>query len=69
MTKNMGMADRVIRVLLAVVFTTLFFTGTVTGFAGWVLLILGGVFLATAFISICPLYKIFGIQTCARKGA
>ena len=61
----MGNTDRIIRVLLAVVFGALYFTGTVTGTLGIVLLILGAVFLATSAISFCPLYKIVGIKTCS----
>jgi hypothetical protein len=64
MKKNMGSADRVIRIILAIVFAVLYFTKTVTGTAGLVLLVLGGVFLATSLISFCPLYTIFGIKTC-----
>ena len=64
MKKNMGTADKVIRVTLAIVFAALYATGTVTGTAGIILVILGGIFLATSFIGFCPLYKTFGISTC-----
>lgn len=67
MKTNMGGADRIIRVILAVVFAVLFFTGTVTGTFGIVLLVLGGVFLATSVISFCPLYTIVGMNTCKTK--
>lgn len=67
MTKNMGNTDKIIRVILALVFGALYFTGTVTGTLGIVLLVLGGVFLATSAISFCPLYKIVGINTCPTK--
>ncbi len=64
MKKNMSSADRIIRVLLAAVFAVLYFTGTVTGTLGIVLLVLGGVFVLTSLVSFCPLYTIFGISTC-----
>jgi len=64
MKKNMSSTDRIIRVLLAAVFAILYFTGTVTGTLGLVLLVLGGVFVLTSLISFCPLYTIFGISTC-----
>lgn len=67
MKKNMGMADRVIRIIVALVFAGLYFTGTVSGTLGIVLLALGGIFLLTAFISFCPLYLPFGISTCPKK--
>jgi len=67
MKKNMGSADRIIRIVLAVVFALLYFTGTITGTVGLVLVILGGIFLLTSLVSFCPLYAIFGIKTCATK--
>ncbi len=67
MKTNMGNTDRIIRVILALVFAALYFTGTVTGTWGTVLVVLGGVFLATSVISFCPLYSIFGINSCGRK--
>ncbi len=60
----MSSADRIIRVLLAAVFAVLYFTGTVTGTLGIVLLVLGGVFVLTSLVSFCPLYAIVGISTC-----
>jgi hypothetical protein len=69
MKKNMGTTDRIIRVLLAAVFAYLYFSGTVTGTLGIVLVVLGGVFLATSLISFCPLYTLVGLNTCSRKEA
>lgn len=67
MKKNMGNTDRIIRVMAAVVFSVLYFTGTVTGTAGLVLVVLGAIFLATSFISFCPLYTLVGLNTCEKK--
>lgn len=67
MKKNMGAADRIIRVLLAIVFAALYFTGTVSGTLGIILLVLAGVFVFTSVISSCPLYSIFGCSTCPLK--
>ena len=67
MKKNMGNTDRIIRVILAIVFSALYFTQTVTGTFGLVLVVLGAVFLATSFISFCPLYRLVGINTCPKK--
>ena len=63
----MGSTDRVIRVLLAIVFSVLYFTGTISGTLGLVLLILGGVFLLTSVVSFCPLYVPFNMSTCNNK--
>ncbi|MDP3928319.1 MAG: DUF2892 domain-containing protein [Bacteroidota bacterium] len=67
MKTNMGGTDKVIRILLAVVFAVLFFTGTVTGTFGAILLVVGGIFLATSVISFCPLYTLVGMNTCKVK--
>jgi hypothetical protein len=69
MKKNMGNVDRAIRVLLAVVFGVLYFTRTVTGTLGLVLVILGAVFLLTSLVSFCPLYALVGLNTCPTKTA
>lgn len=67
MKPNMGTADRVMRVILAAVMAILYFTDTVTGTLGLVLLALAAVFLLTSFIRFCPLYTPFGISTCKAK--
>ncbi|HEX3024760.1 MAG TPA: DUF2892 domain-containing protein [Chitinophagaceae bacterium] len=66
MKKNMGFADRAIRVIIAIVIAALYFTKTepVTGTVGIVLLVVGAVFLLTSLVSFCPLYTIVGIKTC-----
>jgi hypothetical protein len=69
MKKNVGNIDKVIRVLAAVVFGVLYFTGTVTGTLGLVLLVLGVVFLATSAMGFCPIYAIVGMNTCPIKKA
>lgn len=67
MKKNMGSTDRIIRFIVAAIFLVLYFTGTVTGIWGIVLLIVAGIFILTSFISFCPLYAPFGLNTCPNK--
>ena len=67
MKKNMGNADRTIRIVAAIAFAILYFTGAVTGTWGIVLLVLGGIFLLTSFVSFCPLYAMIGMDTCPVK--
>jgi hypothetical protein len=67
MKTNVGNMDKVLRIVLAVVMSVLYFTGTVTGTLGTVLLVLGGVFLLTALVGFCPLYAMVGINTCPKK--
>lgn len=67
MKKNMGTADRIIRVIIAAIVAVLYFTGIIQGTLGVILLILAGVFVLTSLISFCPLYAPFGISTCKNK--
>ncbi|MBL7899693.1 MAG: DUF2892 domain-containing protein [Crocinitomicaceae bacterium] len=64
MKKNVGTADRIIRLVLAGVLAGLFFGNVVTGTLGIVLVVLAGVFTLTAIVGFCPLYAPFGIKTC-----
>lgn len=67
MTKNMGGTDRFIRIIVAIIALTLYFTGTITGTVGIIALVVAGIFLLTSFVSICPLYSILGLNTCGVK--
>ncbi len=61
--KNIGKADKIVRVLIAVLFTVLFLNQVVTGIVGVILVILAGVFLLTSVVGTCPLYLPFKINT------
>lgn len=63
MKPNMGTLDKAIRIILAVVITTLYFTNQISGIIAIALLVLAGIFIVTSFISFCPLYWPFGIST------
>ena len=67
MKQNMGGADRIIRILIAAVLAYLYFSGTVTGILGLVLVVIAGVFVLTSLVGFCPLYTLVGVNTCARK--
>jgi hypothetical protein len=67
MKKNMGTFDRSTRILIAIIIGTLYFTNTITGGLGLVLLLLAAIFLLTSLVSFCPLYAIFGFSTCKTK--
>lgn len=64
MKKNMGSADRIIRIVLALAMVGLYVGEVVTGTIGIVLIVLAVVFAATSMISVCPLYMPFGLSTC-----
>ncbi|QIP15138.1 DUF2892 domain-containing protein [Spirosoma aureum] len=63
MKNNMGTADRIIRLAVAIGLIGLFATGTLIGAWGIAGLVLAGVFILTSLVRICPLYLPFGIRT------
>ncbi len=67
MKMNVGNTDRILRIIIAAIFATLYFTKTVEGTLVLVQLVLVTVFVLTSFISFCPLYLPFGINTCKNK--
>ena len=67
MKQNMGTADKVVRILAAIVIAGLYFTQAISGTLAVLLLILAGIFILTSFMSFCPLYLPFGISTKKQK--
>ncbi len=61
MKKNVGKADMIIRIIIAIAIGAFgYYYKTWWGLVGLIPLI-------TAFTNICPLYSIFGITTCKKK--
>lgn len=67
MKKNMGAADKFIRIGIAVVIAILYFSQLITGTWAIILGALALVFMFTSFIGFCPLYLTFGISTFKKK--
>jgi len=67
MKKNMGSADKIIRLIIAALLVVLYFTGTVTGIVGYISLAVAFIFIVTSMVSFCPLYTIVGLSTCPAK--
>jgi len=67
MDKNMGTADRAIRVLLAIVVGILYVMGTISGTAAVVLGLIAVVFVVTSAMGFCPAYLPFKITTAGKK--
>jgi hypothetical protein len=63
MKKNMGAADKIIRILLAIIVVLLYYLNVISGTVAVVLLVLAGIFILTSFIGFCPLYVPFRINT------
>lgn len=61
---NVGTTDRIVRIVLGLIVLSLFFILD----GGWKYIgLVGIVLLLTAFIKFCPLYTLFGINTCSTK--
>jgi hypothetical protein len=63
MTKNMGIADRIIRTIVALVVVILLITGEISGALAVILGIVAAAFLLTSAIGWCPLYLPLKIST------
>ncbi len=60
---NMGIVDRIIRIVLAAAVAVLIALNQLSTAAAVVLGILAVVFLATGIVGTCPLYMLLGIST------
>lgn len=66
MTYNMGTIDRAVRGAVGIVLAV----GAVSAGEPWVRAILGVaalIMVGTALVGFCPLYRVFGFNTCQRK--
>jgi hypothetical protein len=67
MKKNMGLKDRIIRFLAAVVIAILYNINVISGTTAIILGAVALIFIVTSFISFCPLYVPFNISTMKKK--
>ena len=67
MKKNMGSADKIIRVIIAIAVFALYITGTISGTLGIILMIFAVIFVLTSLIGTCPLYLPLGLSTLRKK--
>lgn len=67
MKRNMGTLDKAVRIVVAAVIAVLYFTGTIEGVLGIVLLVFAAIFLLTSLISVCPLYPLVRMDTAKKK--
>ena len=63
MTKNMGSADKALRLMAAAVLVALAVTGTIGGVWAVVAYAVAAIFVVTSLVSVCPAYLPFGIST------
>jgi len=67
MQKNMGVIDRSLRTIIALVVFGFIYFGVLSGTWAWVLGAFSVVFLLTSLVSFCPLYRIIGVKTCSTE--
>lgn len=67
MKANMGLFDRILRVIVSIVIVALYLNGQISGSLGIGLLIIAGIFTLTALVRVCPLYLPFGIHTTKKE--
>ena len=67
MKKNVGIIDRAVRIMLAILILGLYFAQIISGTLAIVLLVLSGVFIITGLMRFCPLYYPFGFNTWNKK--
>jgi len=63
MKKNMGVLDRRVRTILAIIGGFMVYLGMIAGFSAFVLLAVAGIFVLTSVVGFCPLYAVFGSNT------
>lgn len=63
MKKNMGIVDRTLRAVLALVVAVLYVMGVIPMTAAIILGIIAGIFIITSLIGFCPLYVPLKIST------
>lgn len=63
MKQNMGVIDRVARIIVSAVLVALYFMEVVTGPIGIVLLAVAGIFTLTSIFGFCPVYLPIKLST------
>jgi hypothetical protein len=67
MKKNVGVIDKWIRIILAVIGIVLYLTKVATGTLGIVVLVIALLLVLTSILSFCPLYPLLGIKTTPKE--
>lgn len=66
MKLNMGLADRFVRILAAILIWLSYYTSNISLFWGYILVVIAYILFATAIFGVCPLYTLLGIDTRSR---
>lgn len=67
MKKNVGSIDKIIRLIIAVAAIYAAYTGMIASPWNYVLYAVAAIMVATSLMGSCPLFSIFGINSCKVK--
>jgi len=67
MKKNVGSVDKIIRYIIAIVAIYIAYKGMVASPWNYVLYAVGAIMVLTALSGRCPIFSIFGINSCKVK--
>ena len=63
MKLNMGVLDRIIRIVIAAIVAALYFLKQISGTAAIILGVIAVIFVITGFVGWCPIYAALGLST------
>ena len=67
MKKNVGIIDKIFRIVVAIVIAYILYAKILVGVWAIVLGVFGLIMLVTALTGFCGIYKVFGFKTCPAK--
>jgi len=67
MKKNVGSIDKIFRIVIAIVAAYFAYKGDFGATISYVLYAVAGIMVVTSLMGSCPLFSIFGINTCKIK--
>ena len=67
MKKNIGSVDKLVRLIVASLIGILVITGVLEGTLAIVGIVIAAIFLLTSVLSFCPIYALFGMNSCPKK--
>jgi hypothetical protein len=67
MKKNMGSYDKLIRLASAIVLIVLYYAGILNDVLGIIALVVALALTLTSLVSFCPIYALFGMNTCNKE--
>ena len=63
LSRNVGTADQVVRIVIGVLLAAALVTGAVSGPLAYAAGLLAAIMLVTGAVGLCPLYAILGLRT------